>query len=246
MILCNIFFSIHTKNRYTDHLLCHDDELEGRRIAFIMYFVKDWTEEDGGTLDLFKLNEQGHPIEVMKKLVPETNSLVFFEVTEKSYHQVSEILTKDKSRLSIGGWFHGEPYKRPPRIATNEEDLVAALDAEDIDEDEFYAWINPMYLDPEIQIEINTKFEETSEISLPDFLNEDKYKTVSEALIKAKSWKMKGPADSKHYEAVDPEQEDDDIIKQCIKFLRYEKFFVKSISRIENGTVVITYYVDVL
>ena len=26
--------------RYNDHLLCHDDELEGRRIAFIMYFVK--------------------------------------------------------------------------------------------------------------------------------------------------------------------------------------------------------------
>ena len=185
-----------------------------------MYFVKDWTEEDGGTLDLFKLNDQGHPIEVMKMLVPETNSLVFFEVTEKSYHQVSEILTKDKSRLSVGGWFHGEPYKRPPRIV--KEDLIPALNAEDIDEDEFYAWINPMYLDPEIQMEINTKFEETSEISLPDFLNEDKYKAVSEALIKAKSWKMRGPADSKHYEAVDPEQEDDDIIKECIKFLRYD------------------------
>ena len=94
-------------HRYTDHLLCHDDELEGRRIAFIMYFVKDWTEADGGTLDLFRLNENGQPTEVMKQIVPETNALAFFEVTEKSYHQVAEILTKDKSRLSIGGWFHG-------------------------------------------------------------------------------------------------------------------------------------------
>ena len=94
--------------RYTDHLLCHDDELEGRRIAFIMYFVKDWTEADGGTLDLFRLNENGQPTEVMKQIVPETNALAFFEVTEKSYHQVAEILTKDKSRLSIGGWFHGK------------------------------------------------------------------------------------------------------------------------------------------
>ena len=107
----------------------------------------------------------------------------------------------------------------------NDWDLI---DAEDIDEDEFYAWINPMYLDPEIQMEINTKFEETSEISLPDFLNEDKYKAVSEALIKAKSWKMKGPADSKHYEAVHLEVEGDDIIKDCIKFLRYEILYSKS------------------
>jgi Rps23 Pro-64 3,4-dihydroxylase Tpa1-like proline 4-hydroxylase len=36
--------------RYIDGstLLCHDDELEGRRIAYILYLVpKDWKEEDG-------------------------------------------------------------------------------------------------------------------------------------------------------------------------------------------------------
>ena len=33
----------------SDELLCHDDELEGRRIAFILYLVDpDWTAEDGG------------------------------------------------------------------------------------------------------------------------------------------------------------------------------------------------------
>ena len=31
-----------------DVLLCHDDELEGRRIAFIFYLASDWTTEDGG------------------------------------------------------------------------------------------------------------------------------------------------------------------------------------------------------
>ena len=31
-----------------DVLLCHDDELEGRRIAFIFYLVPEWTKEDGG------------------------------------------------------------------------------------------------------------------------------------------------------------------------------------------------------
>ena len=41
----------------TDYLLCHDDELEGRRIAFIMYLVPDWSEEDGGLLELFNTGE---------------------------------------------------------------------------------------------------------------------------------------------------------------------------------------------
>ncbi len=36
-----------------DVLLCHDDELEGRRVAFILYLVPPWEVKDGGTLDLF-------------------------------------------------------------------------------------------------------------------------------------------------------------------------------------------------
>lgn len=42
-----------SKYEYTDTLLCHDDELEGRRIAFILYLVPYWKKEDGGALDLF-------------------------------------------------------------------------------------------------------------------------------------------------------------------------------------------------
>ena len=34
-----------------DVLLCHDDELEGRRIAFIFYLVPEWTKEDGGEMN---------------------------------------------------------------------------------------------------------------------------------------------------------------------------------------------------
>ena len=42
---------------FIDSLLCHDDDLEGRRIAFILYLVpKSWKEEDGGYLDLFSTN----------------------------------------------------------------------------------------------------------------------------------------------------------------------------------------------
>jgi Rps23 Pro-64 3,4-dihydroxylase Tpa1-like proline 4-hydroxylase len=37
-------------------LLCHDDELEGRRIAYIYYLVDSWSQEDGGCLDLFNVD----------------------------------------------------------------------------------------------------------------------------------------------------------------------------------------------
>lgn len=43
--------------RGTDHLLCHDDELEGRRVAFIIYLAPDWSEVDGGSLDLFSVGK---------------------------------------------------------------------------------------------------------------------------------------------------------------------------------------------
>ena len=69
-----------------------------------MYFVKDWSEKDGSTLDIFDQDANGDPKDVVKRLVPKNNSLAFFEVTEKSFHQVAEVLTKDKQRLSVGEW----------------------------------------------------------------------------------------------------------------------------------------------
>uniref|UniRef100_A0A8D0L357 2-oxoglutarate and iron dependent oxygenase domain containing 1 n=1 Tax=Sphenodon punctatus TaxID=8508 RepID=A0A8D0L357_SPHPU len=75
------------KYEYTDTLLCHDDELEGRRIAFILYLVPPWDKSDGGTLDLFSTDEHSQPQQVVKSLVPSWNSLVFFEVSPVSFHQ---------------------------------------------------------------------------------------------------------------------------------------------------------------
>jgi hypothetical protein len=43
-------------------------------------------------------------------------------------------------------------------------------------------WINPIYLNPLTQSEIREKFEDSSEISLPDFLIEEKYQEMCGAL----------------------------------------------------------------
>ena len=45
--------------------------------------------------------------------------MVCFEVTPESFHQVAEVLSKDKTRLSVGGWFHGKSDPRPPKHKEN-------------------------------------------------------------------------------------------------------------------------------
>lgn len=43
---------------FLDVLLCHDDELEGRRVAFILYLVPPWQSSDGGTLNLYTTDSE--------------------------------------------------------------------------------------------------------------------------------------------------------------------------------------------
>ena len=56
------------------------------------------------------------PTTVVKSLVPRANSLLFFEVSDKSFHQVSEMLSANKTRYSINGWFHGKANNRPDKL----------------------------------------------------------------------------------------------------------------------------------
>jgi prolyl 3-hydroxylase /prolyl 3,4-dihydroxylase len=87
-----------------DYLLCHDDQLEGRTIAFILYLSDDFSAADGGALALHS-SKGKHPSAVVQRLYPEANSLVFFEVSARSWHEVEEVLSSRK-RYSIGGWLH--------------------------------------------------------------------------------------------------------------------------------------------
>lgn len=155
------------KYEYTDVLLCHDDELEGRRVAFILYLVPPWQSSDGGTLDLYTTDSNFQPQSIVKSLVPSLNTLVLFEVSPVSFHQVSEILTQDKCRLSLSGWFHGPSLERPPRHI---EAPIPRSPHLPRDETLLLEWVNPVYLDISYQEQIQEEFEESSEIQLKDFL----------------------------------------------------------------------------
>ena len=66
-------------------------------------------------------------------------------------------------RLSLSGWFHGKVSARAKR---EPPPSLAAISPQELEEAEFYRWMNPPYLDPETQSDIQTQFEESSEISL--------------------------------------------------------------------------------
>lgn len=90
----------------TDYLLCHDDLLEGRKIAYILQLSEGFTEESGGALALLDADTEGRPGKIARRIVPKWNALCFFEVSERSHHMVEEVL-EDIHRLTIGGWLHG-------------------------------------------------------------------------------------------------------------------------------------------
>ncbi|KAF9438967.1 hypothetical protein BGZ76_002260 [Entomortierella beljakovae] len=166
-------------NQYTEgcYLLCHDDDIknekEGRRIAFILYLVdEDWSAEDGGALDLFRSNETGYPVEVATSLVPVRNTLAFFELSSISYHQVAEVLSRDKNRISISGWFHGplqtKLVSKIMPFSPFQEQKEASLEA----------LLNPDYLtEPSIQ-NIYSVFSDQSSIELQKFLKPDVYESL--------------------------------------------------------------------
>ena len=86
-----------------DYLLFHDDVVEGRSIAYIIYMAS-LASKDGGALRLYDIKK---PIKPVKQIYPKFNSFACFKVSKKSMHDVEEVKSK-KRRLTIGGWFYGD------------------------------------------------------------------------------------------------------------------------------------------
>ncbi|NXP79085.1 OGFD1 hydroxylase, partial [Ramphastos sulfuratus] len=226
------------KYEYTDVLLCHDDELEGRRIAFILYLVPAWEKSDGGTLDLYSTDEHFEPQQIIKSLVPSWNTLVFFEVSPVSFHQarncalcsvllpaslqVSEVVSR-KCRLSLSGWFHGPASARATRRS---QPALRRSPHLPCDHEILYEWINQVYLDMDSQAQIQEEFEERSEILLKDFLKKEKYQLLCEALQdKDIQWNSQGPANKRLYEAAEEDSLPEGL-KGFLRFLRSEALFL--------------------
>ncbi len=88
-----------------DFLLPHDDQVEGRIIAYSLHLTPEITDEMGGALNVFEADTEGKS-KLVDSIIPEYNSLIMFEVSDNSWHEVSEILM-DIQRLTVTGWYHG-------------------------------------------------------------------------------------------------------------------------------------------
>ena len=105
--------------------------------------------------------------------------------------------------------------------------------------EEFYGWINPQYLDPLTQSEIQSEFENNSEISLPNFLQAEKYTKLSAALKQLSSeqviWKTEGPANKRCIDVLITKSEEGQsslviecqkIVNACLEFLTSDATFL--------------------
>lgn len=208
----------------TDYLLCHDDNMGDRRIAYILYLSKGWTEEDGGALDLFDTDEHGSPMKVVRSLIPEYNSLVFFEVVDKSYHQVAEVMTDDKCRWSINGWFHG-PLRDGYQVKSPRFESVRNFIEPSTTKVELSSWISKRYLVSSIMDQIHENVMKEPYTFLEDFLRESIYKQIVNDLTSQDiSWQTVGPADIRHYEIAD-EQTLPKLLKDFYNLFKSISFF---------------------
>ncbi len=80
-----------------NYLLPHDDGVDNRKLAFILYLSKSFSSSDGGLLKLYNGGK------VSKSILPSFNSLVIFDISKSPVHEVSEVLSS-KKRYAISGW----------------------------------------------------------------------------------------------------------------------------------------------
>jgi Rps23 Pro-64 3,4-dihydroxylase Tpa1-like proline 4-hydroxylase len=90
------------------YLLPHNDHQEAvaRALAYA-YYLPTPEPPVGGELELFDCRLEGHEIvavESARRIEPRPNRLVVFEVSDRSLHQVREVLSG--LRASLAGWFY--------------------------------------------------------------------------------------------------------------------------------------------
>lgn len=190
-----------------DRLLCHDDQLEGRRVAFICYLVDEaWTAQDGGSLDLFDRTFDGTNLVYQPadgppahSFYPAPNTVAFFTVGPASFHQVAENIssllqppsaaTTAKTRISITGWFYDAPIDE-----RREKTLQSAH------------WISDAYFVRMTQHQIAAHFAENSAVLLNDFLRADRYAEICDELegLRAKrgAFSAVGPRNYQQFDAL--------------------------------------------
>ena len=166
-----------------DYLGLHDDNVPGRRIAFILYLVEpEWdAASHGGALELYgsEPNSNKPTPEVLKTLAPSPNTFTFFSVSATSYHAVAEVTHPSATRLSVSGWLHGAHLT--PKLPRVMEPLIFAASSPLPPSTPLASLISAKYLNSGTVAAIADEFAEVSCVSLPNFLRPDVARAVLDA-----------------------------------------------------------------
>ncbi|KAJ2847739.1 putative component of NuA3 histone acetyltransferase complex [Coemansia brasiliensis] len=212
----------------TNHLLCHDDDVQRgkltRKIAYIIYLTEEWAESDGGALGLFAANDDGHPAKVVARILPKFNSIGFFLTGQGSFHTVEEVYSRE--RWSVTGWFYGpvdnaeqaaEPAPLSPSVIAQPQPLLESAD-------ELSKWINPDYLQLDTQSRIQEAFLEQSSMELCGFICSHVFSIIESELTDA-VWtqaRKQGPAHLRSYLELNPDATP--TLSKLLQFLRSKVF----------------------
>ncbi len=89
-------FAVYDKGDFYEKHLDAFKNSKNRIVTTVYYLNEDWNESDGGELIIYDENDTE-----IQKVIPNANTLVVF-MSEKFPH---EVLSANKKRYSIAGWF---------------------------------------------------------------------------------------------------------------------------------------------
>eukprot|EP00879_Flechtneria_rotunda_P017131 GHRR01017941.1.p1 GENE.GHRR01017941.1~~GHRR01017941.1.p1 ORF type:complete len:466 (+),score=131.78 GHRR01017941.1:259-1656(+) len=189
------------------HLLNHDDVIGTRAVSFIIYLADpdaQWTAEDGGALELYPL-VAGKPhtpdVRPSTSHLPIWNTMAMFVVQPgRSFHAVQEVLSADKPRLSISGWYHAEKARDGKEHASLQQLQIKAGEDQIHQHAEFQGgdtegelteadlqllrqWVNAAYLKPDNWSKVQSKMEVDGSVQLQQFLLQDVAQWIQAAAV---------------------------------------------------------------
>lgn len=237
----------------TDSLLPHNDLIDTRRFAFVYYITSaNWdSKANGGDLQLFNHDKKLQPTSVATQYAPLRNSLILFEVSEKSWHRVAEMVSNEP-RLSINGWFHSTrriDSKKP--TAESIERFVPEKKCK------LSKLISKEFLAKDRQNEVQQTFSDNSELNLSGFLVKELHKEVyAELVLNASLFQTMGPVNKRHVARLNVDKfisyanlQATHRIIDCLKSINFAKLAAKltgvtvtgaetsvTVSRVEHGT----------
>ncbi|VVC45023.1 Hypothetical protein CINCED_3A023091 [Cinara cedri] len=190
-----------------DYLLCHDDRVDDRRVAFIYYLNYDWLSEWGGSLDIYSVDKHYNANSILQNIVPEFNAFLFFPVGNFTYHQVSENISKFP-RITINGWFHCDNFAWSKHIQNKEltmslKHIFLPIKVPKKDTHFTKRSIEKTYFERNFRKYIKEGFNTDGYGVCGQFFNSVALDGLSSALFSNNlKWEIKGPLNKMHYKVL--------------------------------------------